>query len=446
MLTDRQGNVLPGATTEAAEFFDQAVDAFNLYRGDPVSLLDRAIESAPAFAMAHIAKAHILGLATEPKAIGEARAIVAKLRAMVLIEREASHAAALDLLLEGRWTAAALALGQHNVRYPHDLVALQSGHLMDFYRANARELRDRIARVLPKWSPEVPGYPILLGMYAFGLEECGDYARAEDQGRRACDLQPLDCWAHHAVAHVMEMQGRAEDGIGWMIARESAWSSDDNFFKVHNWWHRALCHLDLNEFEEALALYDGPVRENRSAVALDLIDASALLWRLHLLGHDVDNRWCELANAWDSHADGRTYPFNDWHAAMAYLGAGRDRDVERILDAYRADLCSSTEATKWAREIGLPLIEGFACFWRGSYDTAAERLYNVRHIANGFGGSHAQRDVIDWTLTETALRGGFSDLAEALANERLALKPHSPINRNFLSRARDGLRGALQVA
>src|SRR5688572_27131685 len=137
MLTDRQGNVLPGATSEAAEFFDQAVDAFNLYRGDPVGLLDRAIESAPAFAMAHIAKAHILGLATEPKAIGEARAIVAKLRAMALSEREASHAAALDLLLEGRWTAAALALGQHNVCYPHDLVALQSGHLMDFYRAHA---------------------------------------------------------------------------------------------------------------------------------------------------------------------------------------------------------------------------------------------------------------------------------------------------------------------
>jgi hypothetical protein len=43
----------------------------------------------------------------------------------------------------------------------------------------------------------------------------------------------------------MEMQGRAQDGIGWMIAREPYWSGDDNFFKVHNWWHRALYHLDL---------------------------------------------------------------------------------------------------------------------------------------------------------------------------------------------------------
>src|SRR3546814_11029596 len=73
-------------------------------------------------------------------------------------------------------------------------------------------------------------------MHAFGLEETGDYARAEAAGRRALDIQPLDCWAHHAVAHVMEMQGRAEDGIGWMLAREPHWSGADNLFRVPNWW------------------------------------------------------------------------------------------------------------------------------------------------------------------------------------------------------------------
>ena len=55
---------------------------------------------------------------------------------------------------------------------------------MDFFRANARDLRDRIARALPQWSP-TSGLRIVLGMYAFGLEECGDYARAEEAGRRA---------------------------------------------------------------------------------------------------------------------------------------------------------------------------------------------------------------------------------------------------------------------
>jgi hypothetical protein len=183
MYTDQHGNALSGATSEAGRLYDQAVDAFNVYRGDPVGLLDRALEIAPAFSMAHIFKAHLYGLATEPKATADARTIVEHVKTLPLTEREASHVTALDQLLDGNWTAAALALDRHNVRYPHDLVALQSGHLMDFYRANARDLRDRLARVLPKWSPDMPGYSILLGMYAFGLEECGQYARAEEEGR-----------------------------------------------------------------------------------------------------------------------------------------------------------------------------------------------------------------------------------------------------------------------
>ncbi|MGI9385365.1 MAG: tetratricopeptide repeat protein [Methyloligellaceae bacterium] len=445
MLTDRQGNALSGATSKAVELFDQAVEEFNVYRGDPVDTLDRAVAAAPEFAMAHILKAHLYGLATEPDATAEAKSIVAKVKTKSLDEREASHVAALDLLLDGQWTAAALALDHHTMRYPRDLVALQCGHLMDFYRANARDLRDRVARVLPKWSPDVPGHSIVLGMHAFGLEETGDYARAEAAGRAAIDAQPLDCWAHHAVAHVMEMQGRAEDGIGWMIAREPYWSGDDNFFRVHNWWHKALYHLDLGQVDEVLALYDGPIREEKSEVALDLVDASALLWRLHLSGHDVGSRWRELSETWDQHADGRLYPFNDWHAVMSYLGAGREDEVDRILAAYRGNEAGASETTQWARTTGLPLIEGFAAFWRGDHETATERLHGARYIANSFGGSHAQRDIIDWTLTEAALRGGLHDLAGSLANERVALKPHSPVNRDFLTRARAG-RDASQMA
>ena len=112
--------------------------------------------------------------------------------------------------------------------------------------------------------------------------------------------------------------------------------------------------------------------------------------------------------------------------------------MERILSIYKALSSPVNQVETWARQIGLPLVEGFVAFWQGDYKQAAEKLYSVRVIANSFGGSHAQRDIIDWTLTEAALRGGHRDLAEALANERLALKPHSLVNRNFLSRAGSG--------
>ena len=279
-------------------------------------------------------------------------------------DREQSLAGALKRLVAGHWNAAAEALDRHSMVYPHDLSALQFGHLLDFFRGNARNLRDRIARALPHWSADMPGYSFLLGMQSFGHEEMADYRRAEDFGRHAVELEPQDCWAHHAVAHVMEMTGRSEDGIGWMIAREPHWSGKDNLFEIHNWWHRALFHLDLDQKDEVLALYDGPIREDKGGVVLDLVDASALLWRLHLSGHDVGDRWNELSIAWEAQSDGALYAFNDWHAAMAHLGAGRDD----ALDSLVAALTRTASATD----------NGDAAMFAGDIRAAAHRrLYRV---------------------------------------------------------------------
>lgn len=419
----------------AACHFQAAVRALNIYRGDPVAMVDMALEADPQFAMAHILKGYLFGLATEPEAVTEARAIVVVARTLAQTDFEKSHVAALEALVANNWTEAAQRLDRHNMEFPHDILGLQAGHLMDFYRANARNLRDRLARVLPKWSKDQPGYANLLGMYAFGLEEAGDYARAEAVGREAVERDPLDCWAHHAVAHVLEMQGRAEDGIDWMTSREPHWSGDDNFFKVHNWWHKALYHLDLGQTDQAIQLYDSRIRDDKSEVALDLVDASALLWRMQMEDHDVGNRWTEVAQCWDNHADGKLYPFNDWHAAMAYLGADRPEEVDRILAQYRATDAARDETARWAISTGLPLIQGFRAFWEGSFDEAVDHLHRARFIANALGGSHAQRDIIDWTLTEAAVRSGNRSVAEALANERLAVKPHSPVNNRFLRQA-----------
>src|SRR3546814_3749330 len=67
-------------------------------------------------------------------------------------------------------------------------------------------------------APDMPGYHAVLAMHAFGLEETGLYASAEENARRAVEIEPRDGWAQHAVAHVMEMQGRQREGIAWMRA------------------------------------------------------------------------------------------------------------------------------------------------------------------------------------------------------------------------------------
>jgi len=434
MQTDKQGNALPGATPEAADLFIEALDEFNRYAGDPIAKIDAAIAAAPEFAMAHLLKGHLFATATEPDATKAAAAILADAQKLPLGDREASHAAALSHVVEGEWTKAALQLDRHLMTWPLDMVALQIGHLIDFFRANARDLRDRIARVLPLWPEDMHGRSFLLGMQAFGLEEAGDYEAAEASGRAAIALDAADCWAHHAVAHVMEMQGRAEDGIGWMIAREAHWADQSNFFQVHNWWHRALFHLDLEQNDEALKLYDERVRSEPSAIAVDLVDAAALLWRFELQGIDTGNRWADVADTWQAHADAKLYPFNDLHAVMAYLGAGRMSDAEDLLARAKQQEGADGETSQWWSTFGVPLLEGFIAFGKEDYTTTVDRLHPARYIANAYGGSHAQRDVIDWTLTEAALRGGMSDVATAMAHERLTQKPLSPVNRSFLAR------------
>ena len=149
MTTDRQLNALSGASPSAAASFDEAVRSFNIYRGDPLARLDEAVADSPAFAQAHLFKAFILALATEPAATMQARDIADVVRGLTLNEREQSQLAALDQLIAGNWVSAAGAMDFHNMRFPRDLVGLQVGHLMDFYRGSARDLRDRIARALP---------------------------------------------------------------------------------------------------------------------------------------------------------------------------------------------------------------------------------------------------------------------------------------------------------
>ena len=134
------------------------------------------------------------------------------------------------------------------------------------------------------------GYHAVLGMAAFGLEECGDYAKAEAFGTEAVTLDPRDAWAVHAVAHVNEMRGDVERGVPWLRDTAADWAPE-NGFAYHNWWHLALLHLDRGDAKSAIAMYDTKVRPNADAgLILEWIDASALLWRLHLEGVDTGNR------------------------------------------------------------------------------------------------------------------------------------------------------------
>ena len=233
----------------------------------------------------------------------------------------------------------------------------------------------------------------------------------------------------------MEMTGRPEDGLGWMAAREALWSTPGHMNQVHIWWHKALFHLELGRYDAALALYDGPMRTTQRPVALSLTNATALLWCLDTSGCDIGDRWRELAALWEGHADGKCLVFGDIHAAMAELRSGQEALVERRLAAMRETAASDVEAAGLYRAVGIPVVEGFEAFHRGAYAEAVELLLPVRFDLWQIGGSHAQRDVVDWTLTEAAVRAGQRDIALSLVYQRLAARPRSAPNRRFLRHA-----------
>lgn len=433
LLKNAQGVSLSGASPAAMEAFDAAVSGYNRFYGDPVALLDQAIADSPGFVMAHVLKAHLHLIGTDPAAVQVAGACLFEASRYASTSLEQGHVAAVERLIDGEWRAAVRILEDVSIEQPRDLVALQTGHVMDLVIGDSRMLRDRPARVLPAWSADVPGYSAVLGMHAFGLEETFDFAAAERTGRQAIELEPTDGWARHAVAHVLEMQNRPQDGLKWMLSDPDAWSKD-NFLAVHNWWHTALYHLELGEFDQVLALYDGPIAGTPSLLAFDMVDASAMLWRLSLRGVDVGARWKTLAEHWKTQAADSLFAFNDFHAMMAFAITDDREGVTMVEAAQARAMKEASDNGETVRRVGRDLVAGVKAFAQGDYHGALKVLRPVRNVANRFGGSHAQRDIIDLTMIEAATRGGELSLARALIAERQAVRPHSDSLAQMLKR------------
>lgn len=400
------------------------------YFGDPMPDLDAAIAEDPAWIMPHLMKANGLLTMGEHRFASLAQEAVqqglSQNRGRGMASREQAHLAATRACLAGRWHDACELWERILVDHPRDLAALLPAHLFDFYRGDSLNLRKRVARVLPDWSESTPLYSFVLGMYAFGLEECNRYAEASDAGMRALSLHPQDPWSVHAVSHVHEMKGQYAQGVRWLTTREQDWAPG-NGFAFHNWWHLALFHLEQLDTQGALRLLDEHIAPG-AEMALQYVDVAALLWRLRLMEVDVGDRWSRLAPSWPIETPGAGfYSFNDLHAMLTHAGSGRIDLARQVLDTVAGRCSEPTTCGSVAADTGLPLMRSILASVEGRYDEAADGLLSVRDTAFRFGGSHAQRDLVEQTLLDAAIRAGRRPLAKHLLNERLMAKPDSPL-------------------
>ena len=423
---DHHGNPMSG-TADAIALYDRAMD--RLLRFDPlaVDLAGELVEQEPEAAMAHVLVAYLHLMSTDVPDLDNVRAARDALATLPTNARETMHAGVIAAWLDGDWAGAARRLDDLLQKWPTDLLALMIGHQLDFFLGDAGNLCDRPARTISALAPEHPHAGFVRGMQSFGFEEFGLYPRAEAAGLAALATNPDDVWAVHAVVHTFEMQGRIDEGIRFMQERVGDWGSG-NLFTVHNWWHLALYSLEAGDRARALRIYDAEIHHAASlGVPLEMLDASALLWRFELDGADTGGRFAPLADAWASRVTAEPwYVFNDLHAVMAFAGAGRLDDakaVVRRLDTY-LESASGTNARMTA-EIGRPASRAVIAFAEGRHADVIDDLVPIRRIVNRFGGSHAQRDAVQRTLLESALRAGHHDLARAMLAERLNLRETS---------------------
>jgi hypothetical protein len=437
---DVRGNPCSSASAAARDAAERALRLMMVFDATPLAELDAAMAADPGWMLPHVMKAGFLLSLTEPTLRAEADAHLSHARALAreATPRERTHLEAVRRVLGGRWREALRLWDALLVEHPRDALALQWAQLWDFYRGDAQSLRQRPARALPEWDETDPLYPAVLALWAFGLEESNLYPQAEEAGRRALAIDPGVPWAVHAVAHVMEMQGRFEDGAAWLRQQQPHWA-EGNGLAGHLWWHKALFRLEAMDLAGALRVVDKHLSGEALQLTLNRIDASSLLWRLQLLGEDVRAHGRALADGWaQSDDEAGHYAFNDVHRVLALLLAGEVPRAEAWLARCAERALQSVDAGRdnhaMAREVGLPLMRGLIAWAHGDADGAVDLIAPVRGQAARFGGSHAQRDLIDLTLLAAAAEGGRRSLGRALLNERTMAKPASPLSRHWAAR------------
>jgi hypothetical protein len=252
----------------------------------------------------------------------------------------------------------------------------------------------------------------MLACRCFALEEAGQYLAAEPDGRRAVELNPADLWGAHAVAHVLEMQGRREEGIAWLTTLAPHWEGGNNL-QHHLWWHCGLFHLERGEIDQVLVLYDTRFRDLGSALVqavpdlyIDMQNAAAMLFRLERQGVDVGDRWEELAALAETRIGDVLSAFTLPHWMMALAATGRTAAAERMLDGMRRFAQQPGTMGPIVRDYAVPICEAVRAHRAGAYEQAVALMRPVVGGMWRLGGSHAQQDVLEQLYVDSALRAG----------------------------------------
>jgi tetratricopeptide (TPR) repeat protein len=409
---DLHGLPLTCSSSQAADAFNATILGYLKYRADLPVRLKATLEADGDFPMAHALKGYFAMLSFKQANVAGARealAAASKL-APAATAREQAHVAALSHWIAGDLDRTLETWEQILDAHPRDVLAFRLHHFNAFWLGRPEAMAREVEAVMPAWAPELPGWGSLLACRCFAHEEMGNYALAEPAGREAIAIDKGDLWAAHAVAHVLEMQGRRDEGIAWLAELEPHWDGGNNLMH-HLWWHRGLYHLERREFDEVLNLYDrrfrnlgSPLTASQPDLYIDVQNAASMLFRLERQGVDVGNRWNEIADRAEARVGDCLSPFTLPHWMMALAAARRFEAAGRMLEGMRT-FASGDNPTlgPLVRDYALPISEAIVARAQGRHDEACARMRPAIDGMYRLGGSHAQQDVLEQLFLDCAV-------------------------------------------
>jgi hypothetical protein len=315
------------------------------------------------------------------------------------------------------------------------MLAFRQHHFLAFWLGRPERMWQVVEGVLPRWGAGLPGYGTLLACRAFAAEECGFYTIAENAGREAVRIDPADPWAAHAVAHVLEMQGRHAEGIDWVVGLQRHWDGVNNLAH-HLWWHRALHHIERQEWPMVLELYDkrfrnlgSPVTQLQPDLYIDMQNAASALFRLQLHEVHVGDRWVELADKGEARIGDCASPFSLPHFMMALAATHRFEAAQQMLAEMREFAAAGQGSlAPLVGAVALPVTEAVLAWYRGDFAGAVTLMHPVLGEMHRLGGSHAQQDVLEQLFVDAALKAGRTGEVRLLL-ERVAGRHPLPPSR-----------------
>ena len=409
------GMQLSSDSSEAREALANAMHGMCLWKADFMDDIKTALVADPDFAMAHAVRALALTFGRHKKYIPMMQNGLEKAKAgsAPLSAHESAYIEALEHAVDLRSDLAFDVYKRILDEHPCDMFIHRMAQMDLFNFGRKADMYELVETAAPYWSPEMRDYPIFMANRAIANEELLYYTEAERYGREAIELDPGDPWGAHAVAHVMVMQGRIDEGVDWLEGLSVNWAGKNQIVH-HDYWHLCLFLLERGEHDRILEVYDSKVYNLESPLTkampdnvIDVTNAASLLMRLELRGVDVGDRWQVVAEPAEGRIDNHVNPFTCAHAAIILAACGRFEKVDELIRSM-TDVADTDDgpAGVCMRKAALPVAKAAIAHRKGDHEAVIEGFMPLRHDLVAMGGSQAQRDVFIQILVDSCRQLG----------------------------------------